>query len=106
MVFTNYERRIFLNMDAETKTNYLHDIAVRIDSMCERLRLPKVEFRPLDIAGNGEFDGEMIWMGKRYPVLFKANCSALTRASWVLGTTIHSSDGLRRCLPRFRLPRA
>ena len=65
-------------MDAETKTNYLHDIAVRIDSMCERLRLPKVEFCPLDIAGNGEFDGEMIWMGKRYPVLFKANCSALT----------------------------
>ena len=65
-------------MDAAAKTNYLHDIAVRIDSMCERLRLPKVEFRPLDIAGNGEFDGEMIWAGTRYPVLFKANYSALT----------------------------
>ena len=65
-------------MDAETKINYLHDIAARINSMCERLRLPKVKFLPVDIAGNGEFDGEMIWGGTRYPVLFKANCSALT----------------------------
>ena len=65
-------------MDAETKINYLHDIAARIDSVCEPLRLPKVEFLPVDIAGNGEFAGEMTWMGATYPVLFKANCSALT----------------------------
>ena len=65
-------------MNAQIKNNYLHDIALCINSMCERLRLPKVEFRLFDIAGNGEFDGEMIWGGARYPVLFKANCSALT----------------------------
>ena len=65
-------------MDAETKINYLHDIAARINLMCEHLRLPKVELRPFDITGSGEFDGEMIWMGAKYPVQFKANCSALT----------------------------
>ena len=65
-------------MDTETKINYLHDIAKRLDSVCERLRLPKIEFRPFDITRNGEFDGEMIWMGTRYPAQFKANCSALT----------------------------
>ena len=65
-------------MNIETKINDLHEIAVRINLMCEHLRLPKVEFRLVEIAGNGEFDGEMVWMGTRYPVLFKANCSALT----------------------------
>ena len=78
MVFTNYERLEFLNMNAETKINDLHEIAAHIESMCEHLRLPKVEFRPTDIVGNDEFDGEMIWMGARHPVLFKTNCSALT----------------------------
>ena len=65
-------------MDIETKINDLHEIAVHINLMCEHLQLPKVEFRLVDIAGNGEFDGEMIWMGTRYPLLFKANCSTLT----------------------------
>ena len=78
IAFTNYEQLVFLNMNAETKINYLHDIATHINSMCERLHLSKVEFLHIDVAGNGEFGGEMVWMGTRYPVLFKANCSALT----------------------------
>lgn len=65
-------------MNIETKINYLHDITTHINSICECLRFPKVELFPFDIAENGEFDGEMVWMGAKYPVVFKANCSALT----------------------------
>ena len=84
-------------MDRRIKNNDLHDIVLNINALCERLRLPKAEFRPFDTVGIGEFDGEMIWMRARHPVLFKANCSAIT-----IDQVIHRQEACGRiffCTP-------